>query len=243
MNFGNFAVSQFVLPDAFTQEFSQALAAGHRGEWQVPDLAPVILEGPPCRDVLLLAHGAGAGHDSPFLLEWRAALARAGVQTLSFEFAYLREMRAAGRRRPPPRVARLVEEMRLWRDVLSQMVPGALWLGGKSMGGRVASLLAAEDGAPGLVLAGYPFHPVGKPERLRLDHWPSLACPLVVLQGTRDPFGTRDEVAGYELPAHARLEWLEDGDHDWSPRRLSGLSRQDLMAKAARATVDAMRKS
>lgn len=86
-------MSQLVLPDAFTQEFSQALAAGHRGEWQVPDLAPVILEGPPCRDVLLLAHGAGAGHDSPFLLEWRAALARAGVQTLSFEFAYLVRIR------------------------------------------------------------------------------------------------------------------------------------------------------
>lgn len=140
-------------------------------------------------------------------------------------------------------MARLVEEMRHWRDVLSQMVPGTLWLGGKSMGGRVASLLAAEDGAPGLVLAGYPFHPVGKPERLRLDHWPSLACPLVVLQGTRDPFGTYDEVAGYDLPSTARLEWLEDGDHDWSPRRVSGLSRQDLMAQAARATADAMKRS
>jgi len=101
----------------------------------------------------------------------------------------------------------------------------------------VASLLAARGGAPGLVLCGYPFHPPAKPERLRLDHWPRLACPTLVVQGTRDPFGTHEEVAGYALPGSARLHWLEDGDHDWKPRRASGRSQAQLIDEGVAAIV------
>ncbi len=203
---------------------SRAPAEGERGHWQLPD-GTLEVSGEAAVGRLLIAHGAGAGQDSTFLQRLRAGLAEGGVQTLAIEFAYLQQMRREGRRRPPPRVERLVEEMAAWCDLLTHPVLSPLWLGGKSMGGRVASLLAARDGAPGLVLCGYPFHPPGKPERLRLDHWPQLTCPTLVVQGARDPFGTREEVAGYALPESARLHWLEDGDHDWKPRRAAAVAR------------------
>ncbi len=189
---------------------------------------------------LLLAHGAGAGQDSAFMSRLREALAERGVQTLAFEFAYMRRMREEERRRPPPRVERLVDEFADWRDGLLRLAPGPLWLGGKSMGGRVASLLAARDGAEGLALCGYPFHPPRKPASLRLDHWPRLACPTLVVQGTRDPFGTREEVRGYALPDCAALYWLEDGDHDWKPRRASGRDQTALIEEGAAAIAAAM---
>lgn len=209
------------------------LRDGAPGRWTIEGLGPLEVEGDGRVGRLLLTHGAGAGQDSSFLRRLRASLAEAGVQTLAIEFDYMRRMREAGRRRPPPKVALLVEELARWCDSVSQQVPSPLWLGGKSMGGRVASLLAARDGAPGLVLCGYPFHPPRKPESLRLDHWPALACPTLVVQGTRDPFGTREEVAEYALPSVAELHWLEDGDHDWKPRRASGRDQEALIREGA----------
>ncbi|WP_305797639.1 alpha/beta fold hydrolase [Halomonas sp. SSL5(2023)] len=212
---------------------------GEHGHWWLPD-GPLEVSGDATVGRLLIAHGAGAGQDSTFLQRLRAGLAEGGVQTLAIEFGYLQQMRREGRRRPPPRVDRLVEEMAAWCDLLSHPGLPPLWLGGKSMGGRVASLLAARDGAAGLVLCGYPFHPPAKPERLRLDHWPRLACPTLVVQGTRDPFGTRDEVAGYALPDTVRLHWLEDGDHDWKPRRASGRSQAQLIDEGVAVIVAGM---
>lgn len=206
----------------------------------IQGLGPLVITGQARRGRLLLAHGAGAGQDSPFMQRLREALAVEGVQSLAFEFAYMQRMRDEGRRRPPPRVETLVEEFACWRDSMSQGSPGPLWLGGKSMGGRVASLLAARDGADGLALCGYPFHPPRKPESLRLDHWPRLSSPTLVIQGTRDAFGTRDEVAGYALPDAAELHWLEDGDHDWKPRRASGRDQDGLIVEGARAIAEAM---
>ncbi|MDR9439451.1 MAG: dienelactone hydrolase [Halomonas sp.] len=213
------------------------LRDGESGGWTIEGLGPLEVRGE-CRvGRLLMAHGAGVGQDSTFLQRLRDALARVGVQTLAIEFAYLQQMRREGKRRPPPRVDRLVEELARWCDSVSHPDLPAPWLGGKSMGGRVASQLAARDGAPGLVLCGYPFHPPGKPERLRLAHWPMLACPTLVVQGSRDPFGTRDQVAGYELPRIARLHWLEDGDHDWKPRRVSGRTQAELIDEGAEMIV------
>lgn len=232
---GYHSASPIPLPD-----LGRYLGEGRPGTWHVEGLGPLDLQGDGSAGRLLLTHGAGAGQDSPFLLALRRALARAGVQTLAVEFDYLRRMREAGRRRPPPKVEGLVEELAAWCDSMSQVSPTPLWLGGKSMGGRVASLLAARDGAPGLVLCGYPFHPPRKPDSLRLDHWPRLACPTLVVQGTRDPFGTRDEVAGYALPGCAELHWLEDGDHDWKPRRASGRDQAGLIAEGARRIAEAM---
>jgi predicted alpha/beta-hydrolase family hydrolase len=218
-------------------ELGQRLAQGQTGTWWLPERGPVEVSGDARLGRLLLTHGAGAGQDSSFLIALRQALAQAGVQVLAIEFAYMQQMRREGRRRPPPKVERLVEELEGWCDTLFQAGLPAPWLGGKSMGGRVASLLAAEQGrmqgGEGLVLCGYPFHPPGKPERTRLAHWPSLRCPTLVLQGTRDPFGRREEVEGYALPANAEVHFLEGGDHDWTPTRRSGRSQADLIDEAA----------
>ena len=215
-------------------ECRRRLLDGQTGRWWLPQ-GPLEVRGEPRLGRLLIAHGAGAGQDSTFLQRLREALADQGVQTLAIEFAYLQRMRREGRRRPPPPIDRLVEEFTAWCDLLSHPELPPLWRGGKSLGGRVASLVAARDGAAGLVLCGYPFHPPRRPERLRLDHWPALACPTLVVQGTRDPFGTREEVAGYALPSVARLHWLEDGDHDWKPRRASGLTQAALIDQGAAA--------
>ncbi|WP_353960464.1 alpha/beta family hydrolase [Halomonas ramblicola] len=208
------------------------LLEGLQGRWCLPQ-GPLEVLGEARHGRLLIAHGAGAGQDSTFLQRLRRELADGGVQTLAIEFGYLQCMRREGRRRPPPRIDRLVEELATWCDLLSHPALPPLWLGGKSLGGRTASLLAARDGAPGLVLCGYPFHPPRRPERLRLDHWPALACPTLVVQGSRDPFGSREEVVGYALPVSTRLHWLEDGDHDWQPRRASGRDQAALIAEGA----------
>lgn len=207
------------------------LEAGQVGRWWLPD-GPLEVRGEARVGRLLVAHGAGAGQDSTFLECCRAALAERGVQTLAIEFAYLQQMRREARRRPPPRVDRLVDELARWCDLLSHPSLPPLWLGGKSMGGRVASLLAARDDAAGLVLCGYPFHPPGKPETLRLSHWPLIGCPTLVVQGSRDPFGSREELVGYDLGS-ARVHLLEDGDHDWRPRRASGRTQASLIDEAA----------
>lgn len=209
----------------------ERLLEGDRGRWQLPE-GPLEVRGEARVGRLLMAHGAGAGQDSTFLERMRDALAEREVQTLAIEFAYLQQMRREARRRPPPRVERLVEELARWCDILTHPALPPLWLGGKSMGGRVASLLAARDGVPGLILCGYPFHPPRKPESLRLAHWPLIASPTLVVQGSRDPFGNRDEIAGYDLGG-ARLHLLEGGDHDWQPRRVSGRTQASLIGEAA----------
>jgi len=211
------------------------LLEGETGAWHVTGLGPLLVAGE-CRvGRLLMAHGAGAGQDSTFLQRLRNALAARGVQTLSIEFDYLQQMRRSGRRRPPPRIEWLVDEFARWCDSVSHSELAPLWLGGKSMGGRVASLLAARRGAAGLVMCGYPFHPPGKPERLRLAHWPALRCPSLVVQGSRDRFGSRAEVCDYDLPVTVRVHWLDDGDHDWTPRRRSGRTQAACIDEGAQA--------
>lgn len=222
------------------QQLLEFLRSGEVGEWWVDGLGPLVVRGEARLGRLLIAHGAGAGQDSVFLEQLRHALAEAGVQTLAMEFAYLQQMRREARRRPPPRIDRLVDELARWCDTVSHNDLPPLWVGGKSMGGRAASLLTARDAAAGLVLCGYPFHPAGKPDTLRLSHWPLIGCPTIVVQGTRDPFGNQDEVSGYSLPDGVALHWLEDGDHDWKPRRSSGRVQLDLIQEGAEAIASFM---
>ena len=211
--------------------------------YHLETLGPLEVRGEPRAGRLLLTHGAGAGQTSPFMQHLREALARQGVQVWAIDFAYMQCMWREGRRRPPPRIDNLVDELAAWRaavETLARPADVPLWLGGKSMGGRVASLLAAREGAPGLALCGYPFHPPGKPERTRLSHWPQLTCPVQVLQGTRDPFGRDSEVREYALPETARVHFLEDGDHDWKPRRRTGRDQASLIEEAAETLAAAM---
>jgi hypothetical protein len=131
-----------------------------------------------------------------------------------------------------------------FRQVIEQVRDGhagTLCIGGKSLGGRMASLLADELGVTGLVCLGYPFHPPGKPERLRTTQLVELQTPTLICQGERDSFGSRQEVAGYRLSAHIRVHWLDDGDHSFKPRKASGVSLADNLAAAVTAILSFLR--
>lgn len=182
---------------------------------------------------LLLAHGAGAPMDSPFMNLLAAALAERGVRVLRFEFPYMAERRTTGRKRPPNPMPALEAT---FREQIAQ-VDGPCFVGGKSMGGRVASMLAADLGAQGFVCFGYPFHPPGKPERTRTEHLQQLRCRGLIVQGTRDPFGKPDEVAGYDLDQALQVRWLESGEHDFKPLKSTGLTQQGLIEVAAEAAA------
>ncbi len=187
---------------------------------------------------LLLAHGAGAPMDSDWMNAMAERLAGQGMRVARFEFSYM-AARRAGQRKPPPRAETLLDEYRAAVGALE--LSGRLLIGGKSLGGRVASMVADELFAAGriggLVCLGYPFHPPGSPERLRTAHLRGLRCPALICQGARDPFGTREEVAGYALSPAIAVRWFE-GDHDLKPRKADGITLAENLAEAASAVAD-----
>lgn len=190
------------------------------------------------RPTLLLTHGAGAGMDSPFMTAMTGLIEARGITIVPFEFAYMAARRLGGKRRPPPRADTLTGELDA-AITAALPVQGPLFIGGKSMGGRVASLIADAEHArgriAGLVCLGYPFHPTAKPDQLRVAHLEVLACPTIIVQGERDPFGSRAEVESYPLSASIQVHWVGDGDHDLGPRGGSGYTRKGNLAGAADA--------
>lgn len=170
--------------------------------------------------------------DSPFMDAVAAGLAEGGLRVVRFELPYMRRRRENGEKRPPDREPVLREA---WLEAIAALGGGEqLVIGGKSLGGRMASLVADESGARGLVCLGYPFHPPAKPESLRTAHLKSLRTPTLIVQGTRDALGSRDEVAAYGLSPAVRLFWVEDGDHSFKPRASSGRTEtQNLTAAVA----------
>jgi predicted alpha/beta-hydrolase family hydrolase len=190
----------------------------------------LLVDGPERGRILALAHGAGAPMDAPFMDAFARGLADRGLRVVRFEFPYMQRRRESGTRRPPDREAAL---RATWLDVIAKLGGAAgLILGGKSMGGRIASLLADEVGALGLVCLGYPFHPPGRPERPRVAHLAALRTPTLIVQGTRDSLGSRDEVERYTLSPAIRVYWCEDGDHSLKPRKSSGRSEEQNLAEA-----------
>jgi predicted alpha/beta-hydrolase family hydrolase len=182
---------------------------------------------------LILAHGAGAPMDSGFMTDMAARLAAHGVNVLRFEFPYMAQRRLDGGKRPPNPAPKLLE---CWREVYAQVrrhVTGRLAMGGKSMGGRMASLLADELGADGLVCLGYPFYAVGKPEKPRVEHLAGLKTPTLIVQGERDALGNRAAVQGYALAPSIEVMWLVAGDHDLKPLKASGFSHEQHLEAAA----------
>ncbi|MEM8679694.1 MAG: alpha/beta family hydrolase, partial [Planctomycetota bacterium] len=125
-----------------------------------------------------------------------------------------------------------------WLEVIEALGPDRLVISGKSMGGRIASLVADESRVAGLVALGYPFHPVGKPDRLRTAHLAEIVTPTLILQGERDPFGTRDEVDGYNLGQQVRVEWIPDGEHSFKPRKSSGRTTEENWDQAIQAFAE-----
>ena len=175
---------------------------------------------------LILAHGAGAPMDSEFMTDMAARLAVRGINVMRFEFPYMAQRRLDGRKRPPNPQVQLLD---CWRQVYAQVRPhvaGRLAIGGKSMGGRMASLVADELGADALVCLGYPFYAVGKPEKPRVAHLAAIKTPTLIVQGERDALGNREAVEGYELSGAITLHWLATGNHDLKPLKTSGFSHE-----------------
>lgn len=189
-------------------------------------------ESPLC---LVLAHGAGAPMDTPFMNAIADTVAEAGISVVRFEFEYMAKRREDQKRRGPDRAPKLIER---YQEVLEHLGdPRRAIIGGKSMGGRIASMIADDAGVAGLVCLGYPFHPPGKPERLRTAHLEALRTPTLIAQGTRDPFGTPEEVASYTLSPSIEVVWIEDGDHSFKPRKKSGRTNEQNLATAAEAII------
>jgi predicted alpha/beta-hydrolase family hydrolase len=201
--------------------------------WTGPEDAPMRL---------LLAHGAGAGMDSPFMSLISEMLAARAIRVGRFEFSYMAARRQGGKRRPPPKAENLDGEMRRAIQSAREGKPGRLAIGGKSMGGRVASHVAEDmhraGEIVGLVCLGYPFHPPKTPERLRVTHLADLTCPALFVQGERDPFGGRAEVEALDLPPAIRVHWAQDGDHDLGPRGGAGVTRRQNLEAAADAVAE-----
>jgi predicted alpha/beta-hydrolase family hydrolase len=190
--------------------------------------------------VLVLAHGAGSGMRAPFMEGFAEEIGRLGIATLRFEFPYMQ----AGRRAPdrPPVL------LDAWRGAFaeggSRAAGRRVFAGGKSMGGRIASMAAAEGmPAAGLVFLGYPLHPPGRPEKIRDAHLPDVPVPMLFLQGSRDAFARPDLLAGVLARLGPRAEHVEitGGDHSFrvpgGPRdaRVIGASLAEPAARFIRA--------
>lgn len=188
----------------------------------------LIFDGPENGPLFIFAHGAGAPLTSDFIEKMTAGLVLEGVRVVRFNFNYMQQRVETGSRRPPERLPALIQQ---FREVV-QTFEQPLVIGGKSMGGRIASMLAAEDshesslGMKGVACLGYPFHPQGKPEKLRTEHLNTITLPVAIIQGTRDKLGDKAEVSTYQLSEQFQWLWLEDGDHDFNPRVKSGFTQQ-----------------
>jgi len=193
------------------------------------------------RLTLFLAHGAGAPMGSPFMIFMAKAISAAGFRVILFNFDYMSRARQEGRRFPPDRPEVLLGK---WQKVLAAFPKEPRVIGGKSMGGRMASvLLANQPGvAKGLVCLGYPFHPPGKPENLRVDHLQNVQCPALICQGERDTLGNREEIEAMTFPENFEFFWLADGDHSFKPRVQSGLTEVQNCTAAADHIIGFLKK-
>lgn len=193
-----------------------------------------------CDTHLILAHGAGAGMESPFLDRMSLLISAKDITIHRFEFPYMASRSAGQSRRPAPRAETLIDDYRrAIADVRAQTSHGArLFVGGKSMGGRIACLAAnLEPSVVGVVVLGFPLVPPRKPESSRAAVLEELLRPALIVQGTRDPFGGREAFAALTLPGAVETFWIEDGDHDLKPRKASGLTHDDALGAAADAIV------
>lgn len=192
-----------------------------------------IFDGPENGPLFLFAHGAGADAESKFMTTIAQGLAEKGVRVARFNFPYMQQRLIDGKRRPPNRAPQLVE---FYSDLIKELNQ-PVYIGGKSMGGRIASMVAAQGDKElnklikGVVCLGYPFHPIGKPEKLRIEHLKDIQAPVFIAQGTRDKLGSYEEVNNYDLAKKIDFLWLDDGDHDFKPRVKSGLTQTQLIYK------------
>lgn len=194
---------------------------------------PTILDGSDdAKSLLILAHGAGAPMDTDFMNYFAKNLAGPNLRILRFEFPYMALRRDGYGRRPPDRQKILLDS---WRQIIEetrQYHTGNIFIGGKSMGGRMASMIADECNVTGLVILGYPFYAPGKEDKPRIEHLTNLKTPCLILQGERDPMGSREIVGKYALSRVISIKWICDGNHDLKPRVRSGRSHGENLAES-----------
>lgn len=190
----------------------------------------LLIEGQPLIGRVIVAHGAGAGMDSEFMAMVSHYLSRHGLQVIRFEFPYMQQCRLDGKKRPPDRADKLLTAFRK----IVEECPGdrPIFLAGKSMGGRIATMILESSDVNCCFVFGYPFHPIGKQLTTRTEHFQELTKPVYIFQGDRDPMGNKDEVAQYSLPSAVRIHWLPDGNHDLKPRKASGFTQQEHIYSA-----------
>ncbi len=184
---------------------------------------------------IILSHGSGMAMDHEFMDQLSALLVGIGLQVIRFEFPYMAQRRITGKRALPNQMPILIDcykEVTAAVNEMAQVDSKPLFLAGKSLGGRVATLVADELLASAVFVFGYPFHPIKKPEKLRTEHLKTISSSIIVFQGTRDALGNVDDVKEYDLSENVTLHWLEDGDHDLSPRKRSGFTQQQHMKAA-----------
>jgi predicted alpha/beta-hydrolase family hydrolase len=201
----------------------------------------LLQNGPEGDLVYIFAHGAGADMDSEFMTQVAEKLGHKGIRVVRFNFPYMIKRAEDGKRRPPDRAPKLLAA---YEEVIKKLNCPVV-IGGKSMGGRMASMLLAENSLReeferlpilGSACMGFPFHAPTKDPKDRLNHLRGLTQPLLIVQGTRDTMGTLEEVNGYleeeKINPSIQVHWLEDGDHDLKPRKVSGFSHQQHINSA-----------
>lgn len=187
---------------------------------------------------VLLAHGAGSDRSAPALVAVADALEAKGIPSLRFDFPY----RSAGRKAPdrPPVLLAAVREAAAELSRQTGLPPERLVLGGRSMGGRYCSMAVGDAGDPlpalGLLLLGYPLHPAGKPDNLRVEHFSRLRVPVLFLSGDRDALAGKADLEHWAetIPGPVDLHWLTGGDHGFRvPKSLDGRGEAATLAEVA----------
>ncbi|QOV30541.1 alpha/beta fold hydrolase [Vibrio diabolicus] len=178
-----------------------------------------IVEGPESGPLFIFAHGAGAGMEHDFMAAVAKGLVEQGIRVVRFNFPYMIKRAEDGKKRPPDRAPKLLEA---YEEVIAHFTSQPIIIGGKSMGGRMSSLLAENELVAGIACLGFPFHPPGKPEKFKGDHLANIEKPTLILQGERDTFGKREEFDDFVLSSQVKVSFLPDGDHSFKPRKSSG---------------------
>lgn len=188
--------------------------------------------------VVVFAHGAGANMSSAFMEQVSKRLVAFGISVVRFNFPYMERRAEDGKRRPPDRMPKLIDDMENLITQLDTKLP--LFLGGKSMGSRVSASLSAQchEQVKGIFALGYPFHPIGKPDKTRLEPLEQTQVPILIVQGERDKLGSKDEISQYSLGQHCHVKFLPDGDHDLKPRVKSGFTHDEHIASACQYIKD-----
>ncbi|GAA4357959.1 alpha/beta family hydrolase [Kangiella marina] len=179
---------------------------------------------------LILAHGAGADSQSEFVQYMQREIADDLIKVITFDFPYMIRRQQTGKKSPPDRMPTLIE---CYKKQIEAVTGDIIIIGGKSMGGRVATMVADDMPVDGVIAMGYPFHPPGKPEKTRTEHLADLKTPCLILQGTRDPFGKPDDVASYSLSKQIEVQWLEDGNHSFETLKRSTITTEQSWELAA----------